>query len=69
MVQEMDQGSRDGWCKQWIKEQNKERWVVQAMNQGAIGGESDGVSGSGSNRRSDAMDQGAIGGAMSSARN
>ena len=34
----------DGWFKRWIREQLKERWVVQAMDQGAIEGEMDGSS-------------------------
>ncbi len=30
-----DGSGSNGWCKRWIKEQLKELWVVQAMDQGA----------------------------------
>jgi hypothetical protein len=44
----------DGMCKRWIREQKKERWVVQGVDQGvikeAMGGTSDGP---GSYRRRD----------------
>jgi hypothetical protein len=45
-----------GWYKRWIREQKKERWVVQAMYQGVIEGVMGGASdGSRSNRWSDGL--------------
>ena len=53
MVQAMDHGASDrsestprsdgSESKRWIREKSKERWMVQAMDQGAIEGVIDGI--------------------------
>ena len=46
----------DGWCERWIRELQKERRMMQAMDQRAIGRAMDGARGGpASNRRSDRL--------------